>query len=143
MGNEQSQSPFSGGTIEFSFPNRSRPTFLAGETVSGLVIVNLTGDLFPVKNLTLGLYGYEFVQYVDKPSEDSADSETRKHAKFDIIRLEVPIADFTDFPPKLGRRIYPFCLQIPEWLPASFAHQHVKLGIAYKIFAQFTPVNES
>ena len=96
MGNDN-ESPFRGGTIEFSFPNRSRPTFLAGETVSGQVVVNLTGELFPVKNLTLGLYGHEFVHFVDGPLDENGgeersfqyttEAQKHKRGKFDIIRL--------------------------------------------------------
>ena len=79
--------------------------------------VSLTEQLFPVKNLTVGLYGNEQTDILEKGSRDKSD--WRYKGIFEVVKLEVPIEEFIDGPPLRGTWSYPFRLELPDWLPNS------------------------
>ena len=62
---------------------------------------------------------------------------------FPIINLVFPLTDFIDGPPPPGQWSYPFTLQLPDWIPASFMlggdHEKAQLSIQYSLRGQFTP----
>lgn len=109
MGN-QGAKKFEGGQISITFNNRMF-SFIAGETVSGEVRLNLQQPLFPVKDLTFGLYGHEHTHYIfEQKDEDGNVSYNHRYGNFDIIKLEVPLTEFVDGPPRPGTWTYPFTL---------------------------------
>ena len=137
--------PFSGGTIVVELRSHQRHTLLAGEVVSGIVHVSLQQQLYPVHNLTVGLYGGEDV-YFERRERDGENTKTVRYTGYhEIIRLRVPLESYPDGPPRLGKWTYPFTLQTPDWLPSSSTLQNgrnnLKMGVNYRIHAQFTPVS--
>ena len=118
MGNEVST--FQHGRIEVRL---QKLKFYAGEVVQGSVHVSLSKACFPVSALTIGLYGIEHVYF------ERADSDNSKHkrlGRFEIVKLVDTIETYRSGEgPVVGqRRVYPFTLTLPDWLPNSFELQH-------------------
>jgi len=94
--------------------------------------------------LVLGLYGHEHTHFIYETKDDNGNvSTSHKYGNFDIIRLENAIAEFPDGPPLPGTWTYPFSIELPDWLPPSFAYFGDTIAISYEIYSQFVPVNES
>ena len=78
----------------------------AGTVIEGFVHVNLYQPLFPCKNLTIGLYGYEDVFYKYQKSTGSGKNRRKKtvtaHRSQRIIKLEYPMMQCVDGPPRPG-----------------------------------------
>ena len=106
--------------------------------------MNLQQPLFPVKDLTFGFYGREYTHFIfESKDEDGNVSHSHRYGSFDIIKLEVPLAQFVDGPPRPGTWTYPFSLELPDWLPMSFKHGFTsELSIIYTVYARFTPIND-
>ena len=82
--------------------------------------VSLSQPLFAVRDLTVGLLGTEDVHFTRTKSDGDGGSKTIDYyGYFEVIRLEVPISQFPDGPPRVGTWSYPFTLEIPDWLPSS------------------------
>ena len=89
MGLDQS-SRFYGGEITIQL-EESGPNHQSGSTIIGVVNVSLTEQLFPVKNLTVGLYGYEQTYMLKKGNRSRGETDRKYRGIFEIVKLEVPI----------------------------------------------------
>ena len=74
-----------------------------------------------MKDLTVIFYGHEHTHIiVRRKNKKGGYSATHYKGNFDIIKIEEPIAEFSDGPHRPGNWTYPFAIQLPDWLPASF-----------------------
>ena len=99
----------------------------AGQVIEGVVHVQIDKELYPAHNLTLGLYGFEHVRLTRIRYEGSGNNSRKVTLTLfgveDIIRMEIPLNDFPDGPPRPGQQFsYPFSLRLPDWLPPSMTY---------------------
>ena len=66
--------------------------------------------IFPVRNLTVGLYGSEEVSFIRKIEHDDSTEKIPNYGYHEVIRLEVTLDDLPDGPPRCGVYNYPFTL---------------------------------
>lgn len=76
--------------------NNDSKGFYSGQTIQGTVNVNLIQDLFPVRNLTVGLYGREHVHFWQEGVGENNNKDVHYNKAYDIIKLETVVLEFPD-----------------------------------------------
>ena len=130
---------------------------VAGQVVEGWIHVHLQSPMFNSQGLVLALKGNERVWMRKKHTKrvgvvSAGQNKKRRtvtyyqnHSGFSpIIDVTFPVTAAGVLPP--GMHSFPFCIQLPEWLPGSMAlatvHEKARHGVEYRLVAQFTPIEQ-
>ena len=119
MESDQSfSSPWDGGSMEIEIVNKG--DLVAGQSVTGFLKIELSKQLFPVTDLTVGIKGFERVSWKRTEVDfDSKHTTVHRHGKHLITNTITKLAEFTERPPEPGNYSYSFNIKLPEDLAAS------------------------
>ena len=135
------------GSMQIVLSDDTWPVFVAGQTVTGEVHLNLTGPCFPADKVTIGICGQERVAFTrEKRRNKKTYYEDYEQTEVICMQLE-PCFEFIDGAPRLpGNYRYPFSFVIPKELPASkklrMNHEQAELDVRYFFVCEVPPRNK-
>ena len=122
---ESKHKKWKGGNLYIELAD-GQQNVVAGQVISGVVHVYLEQTSFPVKELTIGLYGAEKVKFrlsehpdFEYQRESSYENGSKCKGEAESIKMVFPIwtPPHSEIPEQ--QLSIPFTMQLPDWLPPS------------------------